>query len=411
MSISLSADLYVFDRRQKYHQLSQEIRASGDLFTGFDYVAGAYYFKSKYHLIQNTRVFAAPAPTQDTTGRSESYAGFIDFNWEIFDRVRLSGGGRYTHDKKSLESSLQGVFSIPRTSKSWSKFTPKVSVDYRPTDDLMVYASWSRGYRSGGFNGRGQSVFSASTPYDPETVDAYEVGFKSEFLDRRVALNVAAFYTDYKKIQQSTTVQIPVAPFNETVVANAAAAKIKGIEADLTVKPMEDFTIRGSFGYTDSKFKGFIINQPTFGAIRQFDLSDVDLIYAPKITASIGGEYSLPISFGQVKLNAQYRYLSRYDQQIAADPATPIPVTGLIVASRNDPRVRSDVQHLVDASLTVLFDMNDQGAQGRVSVFGRNLLDDRGTVTAFTVGAFPTLWAFAAAREPRTYGVQVGFEF
>jgi iron complex outermembrane receptor protein len=206
----------------------------------------------------------------------------------------------------------------------------------------MVYGSWSRGYRSGGFNGRGLTPFSATTPYDPETVDSYEIGFKSEFLDRKVSLNVAAFYTDYKDIQQTTTISTTGGTGNETIVTNAASAKIKGIEADLTVRPISDLTIRSSLGYTDSKFGGFVTNQPVFGVVRQFDLSDVNLIYAPKITWSINAEYTVPVPAidGSIRFNAGYRYITRYDQQVAADPATPIPATGTIIVARNDPRLR-----------------------------------------------------------------------
>lgn len=416
-----TAGLYLANRRQKYHQFSQELRGSGQIGDSFDYVAGLYYFKSKYNLVQNTIVFGGPTPEQDTTGKSESYAAFIDLNWEIFDRVRVSGGGRYTHDKKHMQTTLDGVFVGPDASKSWSKFTPKIGLDYRPTDDLMVYGSWSRGYRSGGFNGRGLSPVSSTTPYDPETVDAYEVGVKSEFLDRKVALNIAAFYTKYSDIQQSTTVTLAGGVGNETIVTNAASAKIKGIEADLTLRPFQALTINSSLGYTDSKFGGFITSQPVTGVAFpvQFDLSNVDLIYAPKITFSINAEFTQPVTLGSVdgdvKLNAGYRYLSRYDQQIAVDPATAIPggatAATVVPVARNDPRLRSDPQNLLDASLSFIWRMNQDGAKARATVFVRNLLDDRGPNTAFTVAAFPTLWGFAAAREPRVWGGQLGFEF
>lgn len=416
-----TAGLYLANRRQRYHQFSQELRGSGKIGDRFDYVAGLYYFDSKYNLIQNTLVFGAPSGEQNTTGRSESYAAFLDLNWEIFDRVRLSGGGRFTHDRKQLQTSVSGEFDGPNSSKSWSKFTPKIGLDYRPTDDLMIYASWSRGYRSGGFSGRGLSLISSTTPYNPETVNAYEVGLKSEFWDHRVALNIAGFYTDYKNIQQSTTISLEGGVGNETIVTNATSAKIKGVEVDLTVKPFRGLKINSSFGYTDAKFGGFITSQPVAGYAFpvQFDLSRVNLIYAPKTTFSINAEYAVPMTLGPVdgtvKLNAGYRYLSRYDQQIAVDPATVIPAditeSSVVPVARNDPRLRSDPQNLVDASLSFIWDMNASGAKARATVFVRNLLDDRGPNTAFTVAAFPTLWGFAAAREPRIWGAQFGFEF
>ena len=388
---------------------------------GSDYVAGLYYFQSRYRLRQDTLVFGANAGTQITIGRSRSQAAFIDFNWAFAPRLRLSGGGRYTNDHKrynSPELPTTGPIAGVAAKKSWSRFTPKLVLDYRPTNDLMVYGSWSRGYRSGGFSGRGQTPFSATTPYDPETVDAYEIGFKSELFDRKLALNVAAFYTDYKDIQQSSTLTTAGGVGNETIVVNAAGAKIKGIEADITARPTSDLTIRASVGYTDSNFKGFVIDQPVANqanvaanGVRTFDLSGVNLIYAPKLTSSINAEYKIPLGDGDVRLNAGYRFITRYDQQITADPATAIPATGTIIVARNDPRVRSDRQTLLDASISYIMPLGSGTQNVRLTAFARNILDDRGTATAFTVASFPTLWGFAAAREPRVFGGQVGFEF
>lgn len=424
-----TAGLYLANRDQKYWQFSQELRASGQIGDSLDYVAGVYYFKSRYHLDQLTSVFGAAPTDQSTTGWSKSLAGFIDLNWEVFDKVRISGGGRYTHDEKALQTDFADPgnaaagFSSPRVSNKWNKFTPKLGIDYRPNQDLMLYASWSRGYRSGGFNGRGLTPFSATLPYDPETVDAWEIGLKSEFFDRMLTLNLAAFYSDYKDIQQTSTVAVPGLAVPQTVVINAAAAKIKGFEADFTLRPSAQLTVRGAFGYIDSGFRGFIVNQPvatgaTTSITRTLDYSGVDMIYAPKVTASINAEYSIPLDGalnGEVKINAGYRYLSRYDQQISADPAIYTeaiiaPAGATVVVPRNDPRLRSDAQNLVDVSVSFIFNLNDS-IKTRLTGFVRNLLDDRGTQTAFTASAFPVYWGFATAREPRVFGAQLGVEF
>ena len=402
-------------RDQEYWQFSQELRAAGDLFEGLDYVVGAYFFKSRYNLFQETGVFAPRAPGQDTTGKSESYAGFFDLNLEVTPTIRISGGGRLTHDKKSLANALiadpNGNFGIS-AEDDWTQFTPKLGVDWRPTDSLMLYESWSRGYRSGGFSGRAVQFTAATTPYDPEKVDAYEIGLKSDFFDRMVTFNLAAFYTDYKDIQQSTTVLAPgTVQGQATIVRNGEGAKIKGIEADLTVRPLTGLTLRGALGYTDAEFKNFVIGTPVGATVRQFDLSDVNLIYAPEYTISVSGDYTAPIGAGDLTLSSSFRYLAPYDQQIVADPATPIPATGIIDVDRNDPRVRSDKQYLVDASISYAWDIGPDGERVKVTAFGRNLLDDRGTATAFTAGAFPTLFGFTAAREPRVFGGRIGFEF
>ena len=397
-----STDLYFTDRRQSYEQFSQELRGAGNITDSFDYVAGVYYFKSKYNLFQHTRFTGFELPSdQDTTGHSESFAAFGDFNWRFADQWNLFFGGRWTHDQKQNQTSVFPS-DFPHVTTSGSKFTPRVGVDWRPNDDIMIYASWSRGYRSGGFSGRGLTLFSSTTPYGPETVDSYEMGVKTAWFDDRLNFNVAAFYADYKSLQQSATIPLSGGQGNETIVINVGSATIKGIEAELTARPTEELTLTAAMGLLDSKFKNFIVPQ---GAVL-FDYSAVDMIYAPKVTLSMGAEYAVPVSFGEIKANVNYRYVSRYDQQISLGPTVVDPSTGNVIVTSNDPRVRSNTHNLLDASLTVSFQLGE--VDTHLTVYGRNLLDNRGPNAAFTVAG---LWSFASAREPRTFGVQLGAEF
>jgi iron complex outermembrane receptor protein len=112
----------------------------------------------------------------------------------------------------------------------------------------------------------------------------------------------------------------------------------------------------------------------------------------------------VPLSFGEARFNVSYRNIAPYDQQISLGSTTT--VGGVVVVNGNDPRVRSDRQGLIDASASLVFDLN--GNKARVTAYGRNLADDRGPVAAFTVAG---LFSFASAREPRTYGLQFGYEF
>ncbi|MGE0775665.1 MAG: TonB-dependent receptor, partial [Sphingomonadaceae bacterium] len=242
-----TTDLYYVYRQQKYRQWSQELRFSGNLFPAFDYVVGGFYFNSRYTLTQWTRIFGFDTTVdprdfdtnaQTVNGKTESYAVFGDFNWAFADQWRLSFGGRYTHDKKELTNSFATTGLVGSGSGSFKKFTPKVGVDFRPNDDTMLYASWSRGYRSGGFSPRAATAATASTPYNPETVDSFELGAKLDLLDRKLQFNVAAFYSKYEDLQQNTT--IPGGPTgNQTITSNAGSAKIKGIEADITARPVD----------------------------------------------------------------------------------------------------------------------------------------------------------------------------
>jgi iron complex outermembrane recepter protein len=401
---STSANLYYVRRVQDFRQFSQELRAAGKFTEGFDYVVGAYFYDSKYNLTQETTFATFPAPTQVVTGTSQSYAFFGDFNWEVMDRVRLSFGGRWTHDEKS-NFNFVAPNQFPKAKFSGSKFTPKIGVDFRPTEDLMVYASWSRGYRSGGLSGRGQTLISSTTPYGAETVDSYELGLKSSMFDRRLLFNLAGFYSKYSDLQQNTTIPISGGIGNETVVTNVGSASIKGIEAELTAKPVTGLTLTASLGLLRSKFKNFITQAPVGGVLTTFDYSANNLIYNPRETFSATADYVVPVSFGEARFNVSYRNIAPYDQQISQGPTT-TGADGVIVVNGNDPRVRSDRQGLLDASATLAFDLN--GYKARITAYGRNLADDRGPNAALTVAG---LFSFSSAREPRTYGLQFGFEF
>ncbi|MCW1431066.1 TonB-dependent receptor [Novosphingobium sp. JCM 18896] len=410
-----TADLYYVLRQQTYDQFSQELRAAGKIGDSFDYVVGGYYFRSKYQLQQWTRLFAfnpAIAPEvfdtnpQQVNGKTTSYAFFGDFNWQFADQWRLSFGGRFTRDRKTLRNAFGGV-QIGQGSDTFKKFTPKVGIDFRPNDDMMLYASWSRGFRSGGFSPRAGSPASASRSYQPETVDSYEVGGKFELFDRKLQFNIAAFYSKYKDLQQNTTLFCGVcATQNETVTSNVGSATIKGLELDFTARPAEGLRITGSLGLLDSKFKGFVVGgiSPVTGLVIPFDFSNNDLIYNPDVTASIAADYEVPTSFGKVVANVGYRYIGRYDQQISTNTLTGNLTTGPVVVTGNDPRVRTDPQGLLDASLSARFTIGDD-TEAYLTVFGRNLANDRGMTHGFTVGG---LWSFATAREPRTYGVTLG---
>jgi iron complex outermembrane receptor protein len=425
-------EIYIADRQTTYWQASQELRASGNIIPTFDYVGGLYLFHSNYTLEQHTGgiLFAAPGQTipesfyesQLTTGMANSIAGFADFDWQFVDRWRLNFGGRLTTDKKGLVTSApyNGAFTnFGYNTDSWTKFTPKISIDYRPTDDFMYYGSWSIGYRSGGFCGRCLSnALEASTPFNPETVDAYEVGAKTAWFNRRLLFNVAAFYTDYHDIQETIT-EAGGSTGNSTVVKNAAAAKVYGVELDWTAKPIEPLTLRGSFGYLHSHFSGFYNAEawstaapgapctPATCGLHTYDYSNVDLIYAPSFTGSLSADYTIEAPYGRYKTTLGYRYIAPYDQQIARDDSVPVPDNdGTTLVSANDPRVRTNVQNLLDASIGLLVPTGH--GELEFTAFGRNLADNRGTASAFTVAG---LWSFATAREPRVFGGRVGYKF
>jgi iron complex outermembrane recepter protein len=458
-----SVDLYYTLRQQKYHQWSQELRFAGDVGESFDYVVGGYFFSSKYDLTQHTRLFAfdtavsplvADTNPQSVTGKNTSYAVFGDFNLKLGEQIRLSFGGRYTHDTKELRNSFAATGLVGQGKRSFSKFTPKVGLDFRPNDDMMLYASWSRGYRSGGFSPRAATAVTAGVAFQPETIDSYEIGGKFDLIDRKLQLNIAGFVSKYKDLQQNTT--IPGGPTgNQTITSNVGSATIKGIEIDLTARPADGLKLTATAGFLDAKVKGFIAGNsignvlPTFvgttpagaaavlalplvggnpdpltsqytGTPTLLDYSANNMIYAPKVSFSLGAEYTAKLGDTDLIFNLGYRYIGQYDQQISLGPITGTlpnatvtagvltvtqPASPLVV-NGNDPRVKSDKQGLLDASVTAKFDVS--GTEAYVTLWGRNIANDRGTSAAFTVAG---LWSFASAREPATFGATLGVKF
>jgi iron complex outermembrane receptor protein len=406
------APLYYVHRIQTFHQFSQELRAAGKIIDPLDYVVGVYYYDSAYELTQFTNLFGGGyGPPQVVSGTAKSVAGFADFDWQIASQWRLNFGGRYTQDKKSLLNYDPDFLGNPHA--TFSKFTPKVGIDWRPTSDLMLYASYSVGYRSGGYSNRAATVDSTNRAFQPEKVDSTEVGVKSEWLDHKLSANLALFYAKYKDMQQNTT--IPGGPTgNQTIVTNVGSATIKGVELETSYRPIEPLTLSATLGTLSSHFNNFITQAPSPTdptQLAEFNYSNNDLIYNPSYTLTLAGDYKIPVSYGSVSTHVGYRHIAAYDQQISSAGVVAAGGVGpaglpLFDVLGNDPRVRADAQNIVDASLTNEFDLGK--GKAKITVYGRNLTNDLGPTHGFTVAG---LWAFGTAREPRTYGVTVGYQF
>lgn len=400
-----SVPFYETIRDQHYRQFSQELRASVKVTDRLDFVSGAYYFNNRYTNHQRTflgAVLGGGRPEQFAAQNSKSYAGYLDVNWAFLPRFRVTVGGRYTHDEKEFSNRFPGAFDV--TAKDdWSKFTPKASIDWRPTDDIMLYASYSRGYRAGGFNGRATSVATSQASYDPETVDSYEAGVKTQFFDHRVAFNIAGFTTKYDNKQESIIRRTPPGSpnTNETVVSNVASATIQGIEADLTARPARGLSFNASVGFLRSHYNDFNTLNPL--TLAPIDLSGLDLTFNPSFTGSIGGNYVIPTAIGDLTFATNFRHISRYFTAITPDPSNPDPAAPTLnsVASRTRPLNQWDLSLAAEPDL-------GSPIKPRINVFVRNLLDKRG-IAANTI--VPGLFKSPTAREPRTYGIELGFSF
>ncbi len=400
-----SIPFFTTSRAQQYRQFSQELRLAGDFTEGFSGVVGLFYFNNEYQLQQTTTLPTGFGLPSETDHETKSYAIFGDFDLELTDQLRLSVGARYSKDEKEYTRSIfagPGPLLALSNEDDWAQFTPRVSIDYRFTDDILGYASYARGYRSGGFNGRANSPSSVAVSFNPETVDSFEIGAKTQFADGRVTLNVAGFYTKYNDKQEDVVQATPPGSPNpqETVTLNAANASILGAEFDMRAELFEGFTITSSLGLLDAKYDDFFIDVNLDGVQDPGeDASDRDLRRAPDVSFSVAANYELLFgSNSTLNFNARYSTTSSYQTTIVAAAGN---------FGQNDPRGLHQSQDDLSASITYKHSFDDDSNM-YVRVFGRNLTDNRGLGSALPVAG---LFTFGTGISPRQYGVTVGFDF
>ncbi|WP_394729298.1 TonB-dependent receptor [Altererythrobacter sp. GH1-8] len=401
--------LYHTDRPARWRQTTNELRLTKGGTGPLTFVMGAYLWDSRYTInLKNYIGFAGPTlltSAQDVTQTNKSWALYGEADYELTDRLTLTLGARYTDDKKTslvndgtiffydnfdeinpflvIEPSLatgQIVMTEP-VEESWSKFTPRVSVSYDVTDEAMVYALWSRGYRGGGFNGRPSTIGAATIPYDPETLDNYEIGFKSEFAGGSIRLNGAAFLMKYKDMQQDLDVPAPgTSTGRENRTINASSAEFKGVELDLTARVNENLRFNGNIGYLDAKYEDFFGD--IFSTGTPVDATFLDIRRAPKWTWTLGATYETEISDNATAwVTGDVHYIGAHE-----------------ITFLNNPNLRNGGQYLIDASVNVRF--NDT----TVSLFGKNLANEDGWTIGYDV---QNIWSYGAPRPRRTYGIAV----
>lgn len=366
-------------RPAEYSQQSHEARISYDDGGAFSAVAGVYLWDSEYEIRLVSIIGGAPFP-QTTKQTTDSSAFFFEADYDFSDKLKLTAGGRYGKDEKTTD---QSAGLVANKDASWNKFTPKVALTYKVNDDTMLFGTFSQGYRSGGFNGRVDSEFAATTPYNPETVNNYELGFKADMLDNTLRLNGTIYRMDYKDKQEE--IQIPSGgPTGQaTVVTNASTARMQGIELDAMLVPMEGLTIRANIGYLDAKYIDFTFDGGPAGVV---DFSDLNLRRAPKVTSNLSFNYDWAVGEGMATVGAGWHLMGPYDTDFA-----------------NKPFLRNpNAQHMISANIGYSI------GNAQINVYGRNLAKEDGYTIGFQVA---DLWAYAAPRNPRTYGVEVNYRF
>jgi len=282
-----------------------------------------------------------------------SYSIFGHGTFALSDQWSVTAGLRYTHEKKThdlyyLRVNSGYIIAPPgtRTENSWGALTPKASLEFRPADNLMLYLSASRGFRSGGFNGR--PFFRESVvAFDPEYLWSYEFGLKSDWFDRRLVANASVFYNDYTDVQLTSnrgTADGNVAIFTE----NGGKAEFKGFEVELHARPMERLDLIAGIGYIEAEFT----------SLNPGVTVTLDTVFpkTPKWDLNFSAQYTLPLGrLGNLALRGDYAYRSEYYNDV-----------------NNTPGLVQDAFGLVNARVA----LEGNSRTWELALFGTNLTDE-----------------------------------
>ncbi|MEY2944110.1 MAG: hypothetical protein RLY97_2124, partial [Pseudomonadota bacterium] len=291
--------------------------------------------------------------------------------------------------------------------KSWNRFNPMAIVAYDVSQGLHVYAKYATGYRAGGASSRTANY----QPFNPEDVKSYEVGLKSEFWDRRARFNLAAYIMDRKDSQVDISAIQPTATgsFNNLVTINAAGiTKIRGIEADLTIKPMDGLTLNASYAYTYTKIPQVPITA-TAGGVSTTVLQNFYVVFTPRNAASGSIDYEIPV--GKAGAVVKWHLDGNYSQATQAFDQ---------FATKND------ASFIVNGRLSLAdVQLQDSGAKATISFWVRNMFDKQyifrrdpsnslpgAPTTSVSTGSINNvLGDYGNFNAPRTFGIEAAVKF
>ena len=344
------------------------------------------------------RAFVGPNTEGFLKASTTSYAAYSQATFDVTENFSVTSGLRFTHERKRLARFSRitdpitddrftaatfnsgGITNNFERSARFDKWTPMLNLQYRFSDDVNVYATYSRGFKSGGFNGRSNET-GGSPEFDPEILTGYEVGLKSRFLDDRLSINVAGYTSVYKDIQLTTFV---VNNEGNTVsrVDNAGKAIINGSEVEFVAIPLPSLTLSGGVGITAARYVEFDLVSRN-GA----SFSNVKLPNTPTYQFNVAAAYVFPLgSIGDLRTRIGWTH------------------TGTKSSDVSDPHINRVAKHGVMNGRLAL-ELSD--GKTEIALFGNNLLD-RTYFTNAVLGVTTSLRYYAP---PRTYGIEINRKF
>ena len=366
---------------------TQEVRFASPLWERGSFIVGAYYSDETADRILRSQAFAAGTgalvthQVADQSVDSRSLAVFADGTVNLPANLALTLGVRYTADRKTASLIRTDLirptngFSGLGLERDWSKVTPRAVLNWRPTPTLLAYASYARGYTAGGFNTEAATLAALTAAFDPETVDNYELGLKSDWLDDRLRVNLALFHLKYQDKQELF--------FNNVTrvlnITNAAEATVEGGEAEVRFQATDWLTLNATYGRLDSVYDAFVIpGGATLTGNALGSSPDEKISFSADVRAPLG-------SWGQAFGTAVYFRTSDYNTGAAADPNLVIPAYDLINLSAG---------------------IEPADGRWRLTAFVRNLEDTDYVLTPST-----QLVLAEYLGEPQTAGVSLDWRF
>jgi len=338
--VSIQTALYT----AKSQQFSQELRLSGEALDKLvEWTIGGYYYRAHNNFsgsnILNPGLLYENLNSPDDDIISKNKSGFGQVIVHPLAGLDFTGGIRYTDDSKSyiyrrydpfdpalLSYTGAGPLSGVHSAYHATHFDYRGNVSYRWSPRLMTYAQISTGFRGGGTNSR-PFVPEQAVPFAPETLTAYEIGFKSDLFDHRLRFNAAGFINDYNDIVFINNAPTPSSPNNATPT-NVGKGQFKGVEAELTARPFDGFLIDASASYLHFKLKSFTVA----GVIISGVTLDSKAPFAPAWKAAAGAQYSFDTSFGTITPRIDYSYQSSFFTTIDNNPLGKTPGYSLVNA-------------------------------------------------------------------------------
>ena len=391
---------------EETEQLTQELRLVSKGDGPWSWILGAFYSNEEIDRTERfnfTALGIGPNPDDEQSiqgNETDSYALYGQTEFNLTDRLTFTGGVRYSYEEKDITVAaeilngnpaavlLRGApFGPASASEDFSNVSWKAALDYQVTDDALIYANVSTGFKSGGFTGSASTLGVATTPFDSEEATAYEVGIKSKFADDRILFNALGYFTDYKDLQVTRFFQPIGNSFGEFITENAGEAEISGAEIEAIALLNDYVEVGANYAYLDAEFVDFQ-GQASLGASQE-DFNGNRLRLAPENTFSAYIKADLDLENG-AKLSGKAKY--RYQDDMFFDPD-------------NNPLAVSPAHEIVDVWVAYTTP-NDRI---EIKAFVNNATDEEYVTHVFTQRA--SRIAFGLFGDPRTYGVSATYKF